>query len=167
MGWQREVLGKRARTTPGTGNRRGAQTGTRTNPESQGTHEQAAIRSRAARAVSSTVPLWRLSPPRSVQQLGGVTRAGVNDVPAAPVVLTPARGDSGLGAVIRLAVGVVHEAVAVASFHAPGPGVVHEGEGSRDVEPPRCIALGAASRVLIGFLFQLGEQTRYEVVGNF
>ena len=44
--------------------------------------------------------------------------------PAAPVVLAPARGHGGFGAVVGLAVLVVHEAVAAAPLRRPGPGVV-------------------------------------------
>ena len=48
------------------------------------------------------------------EQLGAVARAGVHGIPAALVVLAPARGHGGLGTVFGLAVGVVHEPVAAA-----------------------------------------------------
>ena len=66
---------------------------------------------------------------RPAHELGGMAGASIDHVPAALAVPAPARGNSGLRAVVGLAVGVVNEAVAAAPLRAPGPGVVHLAEG--------------------------------------
>ena len=61
---------------------------------------------------------------RAALELGSVVGAGVDAVPAALVVLAPARSHGGFRAVVGLAVGVVDEAVAASTLRRPGACVV-------------------------------------------